>query len=305
MHPQATILVVDDAPENLRVMTSVLKDHYKVKVATSGERALAVAGGAERPDLILLDVVMPGMDGYEVCERLKADPDTAEIPVIFVTSRDDEEDEEHGLAAGAIDYIVKPIRPSIVQARVRNHIELKRSRDLLQRLTTVDHLTGIHNRRRFDEYLDIEWRRAARDRDPVALIAIDIDHFKAYNDHYGHPRGDECLVAVARTLFDVAARPTDLVARCGGEEFACVLPATDIESALELAERMLARVRALDLPHAASPLQGRVSVSMGVAAAVPQAGSSPEGLIELADKALYEAKASGRNRVIGWRGDAR
>ncbi len=298
MYPQATILAVDDAPENLQVLNAVLKDHYRVKVATSGERALALATGAEPPDLILLDVMMPGMDGYEVCARLKDDPRTRDIPVLFVSARDEEEDEARGLALGAIDYIVKPIRPSIVQARVRNHLELKRNRDLLARLTTVDHLTGISNRRRYDEYLELEWRRAARDQTPIALIAIDIDHFKAYNDLYGHPKGDTCLIAVAQALAQSVSRTPDLIARCGGEEFACVLPGTDATGASHLADEMLTRVLALEMEHARSATHEKVTVSIGVAAMIPDPEEPPQTLVALADAALYQAKAEGRNRVV-------
>jgi diguanylate cyclase (GGDEF)-like protein len=196
--------------------------------------------------------MMPGMDGYEVCKHLKSHAATANIPVLFVSSRDEEEDGARGLSLGAIDYIVKPIRPSIVQARVRNHLDLKRSRDLLQRLTTQDHLTGISNRRRFDDFLDMEWRRAAREQAPISLIAIDIDHFKAYNDHYGHPGGDQCLIEVARTLATCVTRPCDLVARCGGEEFACVLPSTDSAGAASLAEQIRLGILAQALEHAQS-----------------------------------------------------
>jgi len=298
MCPQATILVVDDAPENLAILNGILKDHYRVKVATSGERALALAAGSEQPDLILLDVMMPGMDGYEVCSRLKSDPRTQSIPVLFVSARDEEEDEAKGLALGAIDYIVKPIRPSIVQARVRNHLELKRSRDLLERLTTVDHLTGISNRRRYDEYLELEWRRAARDQTPIALIAIDIDHFKAYNDLYGHPKGDTCLIAVAQALAGSVTRTPDLIARCGGEEFACVLPGTDAAGATHLAQEMLQRVLELEVEHARSDTHDKVTVSIGVAAMTPDAEESPQTLVALADAALYQAKSLGRNRVV-------
>jgi len=298
MEPLATILVVDDSPENLQVISAVLKEHYKVKVAISGERALALATAPEPPDLILLDVMMPGMDGYEVCTRLKNNPATARIPVLFVSSRDEEEDEARGLSLGAIDYIVKPIRPSIVQARVRNHIELKRSRDLLERLTTQDHLTGISNRRRFDDYLEVEWRRAAREQAPISLISIDIDHFKAFNDHYGHPRGDHCLIHVARSLASCVTRPSDLVARCGGEEFACVLPATDSAGAEKLAEQMRAGILAQCLEHAHSSTHSHVTISLGVATTVPQADEPVQALIDLADAALYEAKSAGRNRYV-------
>lgn len=297
-YAQATILVVDDAPENLRVLSAVLKDQYRIKVATNGERALALAASDDPPDLILLDVVMPGMDGYEVCKRLKSDPKTAAIPVLFVSSRDEEEDEARGLDAGGIDYIVKPVRPSIVQARVKNHIELKRSRDLLERLTTVDHLTGISNRRRYDEYLELECRRATRDGEPLSLIAIDIDHFKAYNDHYGHPEGDACLIAVAQALAATVTRPTDVVARCGGEEFACILPGTDASGAAGLAEQMRQAVASLELPHQGSAPHGCVTISLGVATWVPEPGQSPQLLADAADRALYQAKADGRNRFV-------
>jgi len=179
MHGQATILAVDDCAENLHILSAALKAQYKIKVALNGKRALELALAAPQPDLILLDVMMPDMDGYEVCTALKRDPQTAAIPVLFLSSRDEEQDEAMGLSLGAIDYIVKPIRPSIVQARVRNHIELKRTRDMLERLTTQDHLTGISNRRRLDDYLGVEWSRAQREHQPISLIAIDIDHFKA------------------------------------------------------------------------------------------------------------------------------
>ena len=298
MHAQANILVVDDSPENLQVISAVLKQDYRVKVAINGERALALATAAEPPDLILLDVMMPGMDGYEVCARLKQNPVTARIPVLFVSSRDDEEDEARGLSLGAIDYIVKPIRPSIVQARVRNHIELKRSRDLLEQLTTQDHLTGISNRRRFDDSLVQEWQRAARTKTPVSLIAVDIDHFKAYNDHYGHPGGDQCLMEVARALAACVTRPTDLVARCGGEEFGCLLPSTDHIGASRLAEKMRAAIEALGLEHAQSSTHRHVTISLGVSTAIPQADEPAQALVDLADAALYEAKGAGRNAFV-------
>ena len=298
MEAQASILVVDDSPENLQVMAAVLKEQYKVRVAINGERALALAAAPEPPDLILLDVMMPGMDGYEVCSRLKSNPATAGIPVLFVSSCDEEEDEARGLSVGAIDYIIKPIRPSIVQARVRNHIELKRSRDLLQRLTTQDHLTGISNRRRFDDYLEMEWRRAAREHAPISLISIDIDHFKAYDDRSGHPGGDQCLIQVAHTLASCITRPTDLVARCGGEEFACVLPNTDSAGASNLAEMMRKGVLERAPEHAGSATHSHVTISLGVATMVPGVDEPVQKLVDLADAALYEAKSAGRNRFV-------
>ena len=294
----ATVLVVDDAPNDLRLMVESLKEAYKVKVATNGARALELARAAEQPDLILLDVVMADMDGYEVCKRLKADPATRGIPVIFISIQGDVEDEARGLGLGAIDYIVKPIRPPIVQARVKNHIALKRSLNLLERMTTVDHLTGIGNRRGFDEYLGIEWHRAMRTGEPLSLLTGDIDHFKAYNDHYGHPAGDACLTAVASALRESAARITDMVARCGGEEFGCILPETDAHGAIAIAQDMLYRVSELRIEHARSSCGEHVSISFGVATLIPSPGSSPQQLVALADSALYEAKAAGRNRVV-------
>lgn len=313
MHAQANILVVDDSPENLQVISAVLKQDYRVKVAINGERALALATSAEPPDLILLDVMMPGMDGYEVCARLKQNPVTARIPVLFVSSRDDEEDEARGLSLGAIDYIVKPIRPSIVQARVRNHIELKRSRDLLEQLTTQDHLTGISNRRRFDDSLAQEWQRAAREQTPLSLVAIDIDHFKAYNDHYGHVAGDLCLQRVAQALSLAVGRVGDMVARYGGEEFAVLLPDTDASQATIIGQRLCAAVRALRIEHLAAHDRQHITVSIGAASALPAFTTTPgllhaghpasardaaRHLFEQADSALYCAKQSGRDQVV-------
>ncbi|MCO5112420.1 MAG: GGDEF domain-containing protein, partial [Burkholderiaceae bacterium] len=180
----------------------------------------------------------------------------------------------------------------------RNHIELKRSRDLLEQLTTQDHLTGISNRRRFDDSLAQEWQRAAREQTPLSLIAIDIDHFKAYNDHYGHPQGDQCLIQVARALTTCVTRPTDLVARCGGEEFAGLLPSTDSTGAARLAGQMRAAIEAEGLEHARSPTHPHVTISLGVATMVPQTEESAQLLVDLADAALYEAKGVGRNAFV-------
>ncbi|OHC62847.1 MAG: diguanylate cyclase response regulator [Rhodocyclales bacterium GWA2_65_20] len=291
-----TVLVIDDSPAIARQLFEALDDSYHVLVATDGADGIEVAA-AQRPDLILLDVVMPGLNGYDVCIRLKQDPRTQGIPIIFITARDEEEDEELGLSLGAIDYLTKPLRPAIVRARVKNHTELKRSRDLLQRLTTLDPLTGIDNRRRFDDYLAVEWCRAAREEHVLSLIMIDIDHFKRVNDRQGHALGDRCLAKVAATLQASVMRPGDLVARYGGEEFVCVLPGTDIAGAGQLAERMRAAIEALAIIHGDSPVAAHVTVSLGVAAALPHAATTISGLIEAADLALYEAKRSGRNRV--------
>ncbi len=295
---RATLLVVDDMIENIEILNNVLSDHYRVLFATNGSDALAVAR-EQLPDLILLDVLMPEMDGREVCARLKQNPDTREIPVIFVTAKDQEEDEEIGLQLGAVDYLTKPVRPGIVKLRVGIHLELKRYRDFLATLSLTDCLTGISNRRRFDEFLKSEWLCAARTGRPLSLILADVDYFKAYNDHYGHPAGDRCLKTVAQTLAEGLSRRTDLVARYGGEEFACVLPATDHTGAMAIAERLRERVASRRSDHPLSPVCPFVTVSMGVATLRPDPHTEPQTLIESADHRLYQAKQAGRNRVLG------
>ncbi len=304
---RATVLVIDDSPTSAHQLFALLGDDYDMLVATRGEAGIELAAG-ENPDLILLDVVMPELGGYEVCRRLKADERTAHIPVVFVTSYGEESEEAHGLSLGAIDYLTKPLAPAIVRARVRNHVELKRSRDQLLRLTTLDPLTGIDNRRRFDESLAKEWGRAMRDAQPLSLVMIDVDRFKDINDRHGHAVGDHCLVRVAAALRGALQRAADVLTRYGGEEFACLLPATDLSGAMQTAERMRAAVEALvfallpadaEIPDDQRLL--RVTVSIGVASVVPRDGMPPRSLLEASDGALYEAKLAGRNCVCAQR----
>lgn len=296
MKQRQTVLVIDDTPINIRILSELLVDEYEVLFATNGQDGLARAQ-AEQPDLILLDVMMPGMDGYEVCRRLKAEPTTRDIPVIFVTALVSEADEARGLQAGAIDYITKPISPTIVKMRIHNHLELKHHRDLLADMAAIDGLTGIPNRRRFDEVLHMEWHRAQRTGKPISLLMIDIDHFKHYNDTYGHLQGDDCLKAVAQALAELAHRGGDFVARYGGEEFVCVLAETDAPGAQIVADRLLAAVTDLNIPHEASPVVPWVTVSIGYCTASSVSGHSWEQLLDCADRNLYRAKQAGRNRV--------
>jgi len=296
--PRPKILVVDDIPSNVHVLSRILKDDYDIYFATDGEKALDLVQ-ARLPDLVLLDIMMPGMDGYEVCTRIKHDPATYDIPVIFISAKSEVEDETRGLEVGAIDFITKPISPPIVKARVRNHLLLKRQADLLRSLSFLDGLTGIANRRRFDETMAREWRRCGRSHQPMSLIILDVDHFKAYNDHYGHQAGDECLRALAEVLADRVKRPSDLDARYGGEEFVCLLPETENEGAEQVAERLRAAVADRDIPHAHSPVAPHVTISLGVATMMPGPGGTPDQLAQLADQLLYQAKRSGRNRVQG------
>ena len=294
--PGGTLLVANADAASREILASILRDEYVVAEAATGPDALRIAESLQ-PDLVLLDLALPGMDGVEVCSRLARDPATARIPVIFVSRGAGADDQAYALQAGAIDFIAPPISPLLVRLRVRNQLALKRARDLLHEQALVDGLTGVGNRRRFDAQLARAWRAARRGHRHLALAMIDVDHFKRFNDRYGHARGDECLKAVARALAGAAKRPHDLVARYGGEEFACVMPETDAAGALEVARRFLDAVVALDLPHEDAP-EGRVSVSVGVAAMRPDAAHEPEELVRRADAALYRAKAAGRNRVV-------
>lgn len=297
--PLPLVLLVDDVLTNLFGLVKVLKDSYRLKTANSGEDALQLANAPEKPDLILLDVMMPGLDGYEVCRYLKDNPATRDIPVIFITAKGEVSDQEYGFNLGAVDYITKPFELPIVRARVRTHVHLKQRTELLERLAMLDGLTGIPNRRRFDTMLDTEWRRALRDQGALSLLMMDVDHFKAYNDHYGHGAGDECLRRVARALRDALMRPADFLARYGGEEFAVVLPACDRAGTQQVAENLRAVVAALAIPHAYSGTADRVTMSIGCATQTPGQDERPGILIETADHALYQAKQAGRNRVSG------
>lgn len=290
------LLIVDDDPSNIRLLASIFDENYEILFATSGSQALQIAV-KEQPDLILLDVIMPGMDGYEVCRLLKADLLTQAIPVIFVTAHSEVKDEILGLEVGAADYISKPFCPAIVKIRVRNQIELKHAREKLTRLVITDGLTNIANRRYFDEQLLHEWHRAHRMNQPLALAMIDVDWFKKYNDHYGHQAGDDCLRQVAMVLTYSAKRDSDFVARYGGEEFALILPTTQNETALIVVENICRALSELELPHALSEF-GRVTISAGVAVCIPSEYDSAESLVRHADEALYTAKHQGRNQAV-------
>jgi diguanylate cyclase (GGDEF)-like protein len=292
------LLVVDDDPVNIQVLYRAFAEDHQVLMATTGQQALEMCL-TKQPDLILLDVMMPDVDGYEVCRRLKEDPATREIPVIFVTAHNDSAAEAQGLDLGAADFISKPIHPRIVRARVRTQLTVKAHVDLLRHLAFVDGLTGIHNRRRFDDQLATEWARAARAGTPLSVLLIDVDFFKKFNDHYGHQAGDDCLRRVATAMRGALKRPADLIARYGGEEFACILPDTDLNGALTLAEQLGQAVQAETIAHAASSAAPMVTVSLGAATKPPGRQGSAAELLRLADEQLYRAKEQGRNRACG------
>ena len=295
-HKKSKLLVVDDQRVNILVLYELFRDECEVFMAMNGEQALQICRTV-LPDLVLLDVHMDGLDGHEVCRRLAESPDTRDIPIIFVTASGAEADEVRGFELGAVDFIVKPINPVIVRARVNTHLTLKRQNDLLRSFALLDGLTGVANRRKFDEGLARDWRQCQREQVALSVIMIDVDHFKRYNDRYGHLRGDAALQAVASTLSGVMFRPYDLLARFGGEEFACVLPNTGLMEAVQVAERMQASVRALQLEHLDSKVGQLLTISLGVAAVIPTADSSAESLVEEADRQLYQAKQAGRARV--------
>jgi diguanylate cyclase (GGDEF)-like protein len=293
----STVLVVDDTANTLELIQTILRNEHRVLIAGDAEAAMKLAL-QEEPDLILLDIRMPGVDGYQLCTRLKADPVTREIPVIFVTAMDEEREEAKGLELGAIDYITKPLSAPILKARVRNHIDLKRQRDQLRRLSAVDGLTGLANRRAFGEALEKEWRGAVRRNGSISLLMTDLDDFKQFNDAYGHLAGDEALRRVSKALAGAALRPADMVARYGGEEFVILLPDTGANEAALVADRLLLAVRRLAIPHEHSRGWQFVSLSVGLASARPARSVTANELLDLADRMLYKAKNSGRNRVV-------
>lgn len=291
------ILIVDDNPGNIQILSGILAPLYETYFATSGPQCLELVI-RQQIDLILLDVVMPGMDGFELCQRLKESPLTREIPVIFVTAMMAVEDQARGFELGAVDYIVKPVSPPTTLARVKTHLELKSQRDYLRQLSQIDGLTGIPNRRRFDQALETEWLRARRNGLPLTLLMMDIDHFKRFNDTHGHLAGDACLKKVAQALSDAMYRPGDFVARYGGEEFACILPECDAAGAREVSRHCLENVAALDVREAISDDRVSVTLSIGGATLIPRERMAPTALLEQADSLLYQAKQQGRNRFV-------
>jgi len=290
-----SILIIDDETSNLMSLNNILCADYSVYVAKGGQEALKKAREL-LPDLILLDVIMPDMDGYEVLTELKTFEMTQNIPVIFITGLDSNEDEEKGLALDAADYITKPFSAAIVKLRVGNQIKLINQMRAIEHLSMTDQLTGIANRRCFDQQIAKEWRRSIRYRAPISLLMIDVDKFKTYNDTYGHQQGDAAIQIVAQTLSMALKRPADLAARWGGEEFAVLLPVTDRSGATVIAEFIRSNIEAAPL-ECSSGVSTSITVSIGVHSHIPEKGDSIDEFISKADTALYTAKEMGRNRV--------
>ena len=290
-----TILVVDDMTTTLLLIHDLLKDTYEVKIAKSGTKALEILNAPNDIDLILLDVELPDINGYEVCKILKNNDQTKKIPIIFVTARNSEADEEYGLNLGAIDYITKPFNNAIVKLRIKNYLNLKIKNDMLEKLSMYDGLTNIRNRRFFDETFEKTFNEIKRDKKSLAVLMIDIDFFKPYNDNYGHGQGDETLRKVAKALEKTIKRASDFVARYGGEEFVILLKDINKDGVEAVANNLLNAVRELKITHEFSKIENYVTISIGASFYNSSSDITKLELLLKADETLYNVKNSGRN----------
>ena len=306
------ILVVDDSPTIRAALKALLERMgHTVVEANDGKQALQMYR-QDRPGLVLIDVVMPIMDGYESAQHMRETKADEWVPIIFLSSKEADQDLDRAIEAGGDDYLVKPVSFVVLNAKIRalqrlesmRTKQLEMSRDLasanreLEKLSRQDGLTGIANRRYFDSYLVTEVRRGARERQPLSLVLSDVDHFKAFNDCYGHQAGDDCLRRVAAALSSAGRRPADLAARYGGEEFAMVLPGTVLEGAVDVAQAVSRVIESLGIPHERSAVNAKVTLSQGIVSLTPEKETSSEDLIQRADQALYLAKQQGRNRYV-------
>lgn len=289
------ILVVDDQVINIRSVNALLSEDYIILVATNGEDALKIAE-EQNPDLILMDVMMPGMSGKEACMLLKANKLTSEIPVIFITTVSGEKDENECWESGGVDFIAKPFNPYTLKNRVRAHLELKFQKDILLKLAYSDGLTGVYNRRYFDEHYTKLRKLSFRQGQPFSMLLIDIDYFKKFNDSYGHIAGDDALKIVAKAISRSLDRPSDFVARYGGEEFVVVLPDTDLLGVEYVSTKIMAAIADLKITNSASEY-GFLSLSIG-GITVQSTDALSLDILELVDRNLYKAKEEGRNRYI-------
>lgn len=290
-----TILVVDDMTTTLLLLHDLLKDTYEVKIAKSGTKALEILESPNDIDLILLDIEMPDINGYDVCKRIKNNETIKNIPIIFITGRTSQEDEEYGLNLGAIDYITKPFNKAIVKLRIKNYLNLKIKNDMLEKLSMYDGLTNIRNRRFFDETFEKTFNEIKRDKKSLAVLMIDIDFFKPYNDNYGHGQGDETLRKVAKALEKTIKRASDFVARYGGEEFVILLKDINKDGVEAVANNLLNAVRELKITHEFSKIENYVTISIGASFYNSNSDVTKLELLLKADETLYSVKNSGRN----------
>jgi len=295
MQNKNTILVVDDMTTTLLLIHDLLKDTYEVKIAKSGTKALEILESPNDIDLILLDIEMPDINGYDVCKRIKNNETIKNIPIIFITGRTSQEDEEYGLNLGAIDYITKPFNKAIVKLRIKNYLDLKIKNDMLEKLSMYDGLTNIRNRRFFDETFEKTFNEIKRDKKSLAVLMIDIDFFKPYNDNYGHGQGDETLRKVAKALEKTIKRASDFVARYGGEEFVILLKDINKDGVEAVANNLLNAVRELKITHEFSKIENYVTVSIGASYYNSSSDITKLELLLKADETLYNVKNSGRN----------
>jgi len=296
MNEKSSILIVDDNSDNIRVLGTILRQHnYRVVIAQNGLQALKTLD-ITKVDLVLLDIMMPGIDGFETCRRIKENTDWEAIPIIFLTAKVEESEIVKGLELGAVDYITKPFNTQVLLARVKTHVQLYQYYQLLRAQACLDGLTQIANRLKFETVLVDEWHRALRTEGYLAVLMIDIDYFKALNDTYGHLAGDQVLKQVAATIDKLAKRASDFVARYGGEEFVVILPNTQLQEALLIAENIRRAIEALAIENKNTTL-GQITISLGAAATIPNATMQPMQLIDKADQQLFIAKHNGRNQV--------
>ncbi|ARD42901.1 diguanylate cyclase [Colwellia sp. PAMC 21821] len=295
-----TLMIVDDYRSNLEALDALFSSQYTVVLQDNAKDAIKYAT-EQNVDLILLDVDMPVMNGYEACDVLKSNSITADIPIIFVTAAESADEEEKGLLLGAVDYVVKPVNLNILRARVLNHMELVYYRKKLEILSCIDGLTGASNRRQLDIMLQQNCASTTRSGHCLSLLMIDIDDFKLYNDTYGHTQGDQCLKDIAQSIMSVQRRETDVIGRYGGEEFAVVLPETDADGGLVVANEVLNRIRDLNIEHAGSSFHKIVTVSIGLVTFVAEQKNHQEinleDFVNHADSQLYKAKDNGKNCV--------
>jgi diguanylate cyclase (GGDEF)-like protein len=295
INEDAKVLVVDDDEITIQILKTAI-NKYDISTVRTGAQAIEFCR-ATPPDLVLLDIEMPSMDGFQVCSTLKADEVTADIPVIFITSHGSREVEDKGWKVGCVDFIRKPISIGATVNRINSQLTLKFMSDKLKGYAYQDGLTALNNRRHFDMFLSTQIKLATRNHTPLGLLIVDIDHFKKFNDEFGHLAGDDCLKEVAKVLQQSANRPTDFSSRYGGEEFSIVLPSTDKEGVFAVATRIAQAVRDIDVERIAG-IDASITVSIGAAMLCGDSHNDAESLIGLADQRLYQAKNNGRNRIV-------
>ncbi len=292
MH-DVSVLIIDDDITTIKLIAESLQNEFTFSFAVTGEKGLALA--EKLPDVILLDIKLPDIEGFEIIRKLKQNEMTHPIPVLFISSVTDIQNQEKGFELGAVDYVIKPIEIPVLKMRIRTHARIRKQAIALENLVATDSLTSLANRRKFDEVLEQELARSKREKADLSFLLIDVDNFKAFNDNYGHGKGDECLINVARVLRKSILRPGDLVARVGGEEFAIILPDSDKEGAIEVAKRAIQKLTDMHISHAFSDVAEYVTISVGIVTMDSGSSMTPAQLFDRADEALYEVKAKNKN----------